>query len=164
MGKAEKRPLGGHAGMEGDINGTPARISFQESLPPTTRDLLERDGRVFLHQSLSTPCLDVLSGAEGPYLITDDGRRLLDFHGNYVHLLGHGHPEVKKRLVAMMEQLPFCPRRYTHEAAILLAERLAAYSPEGLDRSLFCPSGSIAISTALKIARLVTGRHKVISL
>ena len=56
--------------------------------------LLKRDSDVFLHQAMSTPCLDTLQHAEGIYIEDATGKKYMDFHGNNVHQLGYGHPEV----------------------------------------------------------------------
>ena len=49
-----------------------------------TRDLLANDTRYFMHQESSTPCLSVVTQAEGAYIEDEKGRRYLDFHGNNV--------------------------------------------------------------------------------
>ena len=149
---------------EGDVNLSPLRAAWRAGLSAQTRALLDEDERYFLRQSLSTPCLDVVERAEGPFLIDMEGRRILDFHGNSVHQLGHGHPRVVAAIKAEMERLPFSPRRYTNRAAIDLARRLAQIAPGALSKSLFAPSGSAAVSMALKLARYVTGRHKTLSM
>jgi len=150
---------------EGDVNTTSAREQWrQEHLSQATRDLLDEDARYFLHQSLSSPCLNVLERSEGSYLVDTEGRRYLDFHGNNVHQVGFGHPRVKAAIVEAMEQLPFCTRRYTNRYAIDLARKLAEISPGNLNKCLFAPGGAEAISMAVKLARMVTGRFKTISL
>ncbi len=59
---------------EGDINMSPARDAYmQRPLGEMTRRLLERDAAAFLHQSLSTPCMNTLAGARGDLLIDTDG-------------------------------------------------------------------------------------------
>ncbi len=135
-----------------------------QSLGAETRDLLDADERYFLHQSLSTPCLDVIERAEGASLIDLEGRRILDFHGNSVHQLGHGHPRVVAAIKAEIDRLPFSPRRYTNRTAIALAERLGQVAPGNLAKVLFAPSGAAAIGMALKLARYATGRHKTLSM
>lgn len=150
---------------EGDVNLSSARAVWQrEHLNEETRQLLEEDARWFLHQSLSSPCLNVLSGCEGSFLIDTQGRRYLDFHGNNVHQVGFGHPRVKEAAAEAMGQLPFCTRRYTNRYAIALARKLAGISPGNLNKCLFAPGGAEAISMAIKLARLATGRFKTISL
>lgn len=150
---------------EGDVNTTSAREEWrQEHLSQATRDLLDEDARYFLHQSLSSPCLNVLERSEGSYVVDSEGRRYLDFHGNNVHQVGFGHPRVKAAIVEAMEHLPFCTRRYTNRYAIDLARKLAEISPGNLNKCLFAPGGAEAISMAVKLARMVTGRFKTISL
>ena len=149
---------------EGDSNLSPLRAAWRASLSTETRDLLDADERYFLHQSLSTPCLDVIERAEGAFLIDIEGRRILDFHGNSVHQLGHGHPRVVAAIKAEIDRLPFSPRRYTNRTAIALAERLGQVAPGDLAKVLFAPSGAAAIGMALKLARYATGRHKTLSM
>jgi 4-aminobutyrate aminotransferase len=150
---------------QGDVNTTPNRKKYWErNLSPEARKWFEEDCRYFLHQSLSTPVLNVLSGAEGVFIRNLEGRSWIDMHGNGVHNAGFNHPAV---VVAVRHQLDegltFCPRRYTNIPAIQLAKKLAEITPGGLCRSLFCPGGSEAIEMALALARQVTGRFKTIS-
>lgn len=150
---------------EGDVNLSPARVAWSARHTGTpTEALLDEDAEVFLHQALSTPCLDVVARAEGSWLVMESGRRVLDFHGNSVHQVGHGHPRVVAAIAAQMAALPFCPRRYTNRAAIELARRLGELAPFAPARVLFAPSGTAAIGMALKLARAVTGRHKTVSM
>jgi 4-aminobutyrate aminotransferase len=153
------------ASVEGDINQSYLRTRWQaEHLGAETQDLLRRDSEVFLRQSLSTPCLNALAKTEGSWLIDVEGRRYLDFHGNSVHQVGYGHPKVVQALVDQLQVLPFCPRRYTNEPAILLGERLAEVSPGELGKVLLAPGGAEAVGIALKIARIATGRFKTLSM
>jgi 4-aminobutyrate aminotransferase len=149
---------------EGDVNRSPLRATWRAALGAETRRLLDDDERYFLHQSLSTPCLDVIERAEGASLFDVEGREILDFHGNSAHQLGHGHPKVVAAIKATLDRLPFCPRRYTNRPAIALARRLTELAPTPLNKVLFAPSGAAAISMALKLARYATGRHKVLSM
>src|ERR1700744_5417273 len=107
---------------EGDVNLSSARAAWQNAhLDEETRRLLADDARYFLHQSLSSPCLNALSGCEGSFLIDLQGRRYLDFHGNNVHQVGFGHPRVKEAIHDALDELPFCTRRYTNKYAVALA-------------------------------------------
>ncbi|WP_334175085.1 aspartate aminotransferase family protein [Pseudoxanthobacter sp.] len=149
---------------EGDVNTSPLRQEWLAGRAPATQALLAADAAVFLHQSLSTPCLDAVAGADGAWLTMADGRRVLDFHGNSLHQIGHGHPAVKAAIAAQLETLPFCPRRYTCDVAVQFAGKLAALAPEPLGKVLLAPSGSAVIGMALKLARYATGRHKTVSM
>jgi 4-aminobutyrate aminotransferase len=150
---------------EGDLNLSHRRRDWDRSIADeSTRDLLDRDARAFLHQSLSTPCLDAIRSALGSTLESVRGHRYLDFHGNSIHHLGYGHPRVVDAVKRTLETLPFCPRRFTNEAAVLLAEKLGKLAPGRLSKVLLAPGGTSAIGIALKLARVATGRFKTISL
>ncbi len=150
---------------QGDVNTTPARQTYWErNLAGESRRWFEEDRRYFLHQSLSTPVLNVIARAEGPWIEDLQGRRYLDMHGNGVHNAGFNHPEVIQAVRKQLdESLTFCPRRFTNIPAVQLAKKLAEIAPGDLCRSLFCPGGTDAIEMALKLAKLVTGRFKTIS-
>lgn len=150
---------------EGDINSTPARRAWQEAhLDDGTHRLLAEDAAVFLHQSLSSPCLNALSGARGASITDTQGRELLDFHGNNVHQVGFGHPRVVAAIKRQLDELSFCTRRYTCAPAVALAQRLTALAPGNLNRVLLAPGGTSAIGMAVKLARVATGRFKTISM
>ncbi|SUP38712.1 4-aminobutyrate aminotransferase [Vibrio owensii] len=154
-----------HFRSEGDINTTPARQAWNASMDDErTQALLKRDSEVFLHQAMSTPCLDTLEAAEGIYIQDATGKKYMDFHGNNVHQLGYGHPYVIKRVQEQIAQLPFSPRRFTNETAIECAEKLTQICGGELNRVLFAPGGTSAVGMALKLARHITGNYKVVSL
>lgn len=150
---------------EGDVNLGPARQQWVRThLAPATQALLDEDSRWFFHQSMSTPCLNVLQQAKGSWLTDVEGRRILDFHGNSLHQLGYAHPAVLSAMHEALEELAFSPRRYTNRYAIELAKRLCLAAPMGEAKALFAPGGTSAIGMALKLARIVTGRFKTISM
>ncbi|EJV9414021.1 aspartate aminotransferase family protein [Vibrio vulnificus] len=154
-----------HFRSEGDVNTTPARQAWNASMDDErTQALLKRDSEVFLHQAMSTPCLDTLEAAEGIYIQDATGKKYMDFHGNNVHQLGYGHPHVIKRVQEQIAKLPFSPRRFTNETAIECAEKLTQVCGGELNRVLFAPGGTSAVGMALKLARHVTGNYKVVSL
>ncbi|HHK8462767.1 TPA: aspartate aminotransferase family protein [Vibrio parahaemolyticus] len=154
-----------HFRSEGDVNTTPARQAWNASMDDErTQALLKRDSEVFLHQAMSTPCLDTLDAAEGIYIQDATGKKYMDFHGNNVHQLGYGHPHVIKRVQEQIAKLPFSPRRFTNETAIECAEKLTQICGGELNRVLFAPGGTSAVGMALKLARHITGNYKVVSL
>ncbi|MFW9736126.1 aspartate aminotransferase family protein [Vibrio parahaemolyticus] len=154
-----------HFRSEGDVNTTPARQAWNASMvDERTQALLKRDSEVFLHQAMSTPCLDTLEAAEGIYIQDSTGKKYMDFHGNNVHQLGYGHPHVIKRVQEQIAKLPFSPRRFTNETAIECAEKLTQICGGELNRVLFAPGGTSAVGMALKLARHITGNYKVVSL
>ena len=149
---------------ESDTNQTSRRADWQaQNLDAKTRALLDADARAFLHQSVSTPCLNAIAKAEGIWIEDVTGRRYMDFHGNNVHHIGYGHPRLKRAIAEQMDALPFAPRRYACESALALAEKLGRIAPGRLSKVLFTTGGSDAIEVAVKIARTATGRHKTLS-
>ena len=79
---------------EGDINLTSQRTLWNDSEnDEETKHLLEKDARYFLHQAMSTPCLDVLESCEGASIKNITGKTYLDFHGNHVHPVGYANPK-----------------------------------------------------------------------
>jgi len=152
------------APSEGDVNVSAQRAAWQAALDAQTRALLEDDARYFLHQSLSTPCLNALRRCDGIFIEDLQGRRYMDFHGNSVHQVGFANPDVLAAVKTQLDELSFSPRRYTNRVAVDLARKLAELAPGDLDKVLLCPSGTGAIGMALKLARVVTGRYKTISM
>ncbi len=149
---------------EGESNTSEARKAWlKKSIGPKSSPLLKRDSDVFLHQSLSSPCVSTIAKAEGIWIEDLDGRRYMDFHGNSVHHIGYGHPRLVQAIKDQLDDLPFAPRRFTNEPAVELAEKLVAITPGDLGKVLFTTGGSDANEVALKIARAATGRFKTLS-
>ena len=149
---------------EGESNRSARRAAWAaENLDGDARALVEADARAFLHQSVSTPCLNALRRAEGIWIEDLQGRRYRDFHGNNVHHIGYGHPRLIAAIKAQLDELPFSPRRYTNQVAVELAEKLGDIAPGSLSKVLFTTGGSDAIEVALKLARAATGRFKTVS-
>src|SRR5690606_29545831 len=94
---------------EGDINISPARTSFnQKNINDDTQYWLNEDSKYFLHQSLSTPCLNVLEKCQGSKITDLEGRAYYDFHGNNVHQVGFSNPKVIEAIIQQMQELSFC--------------------------------------------------------
>jgi len=150
---------------EGDLNISPRRKAWtREHINAETQHWLNEDANFFIHQSLSTPCLNVLAHCDGIFIEDLQGRRFMDFHGNNVHQVGFSNPRVIEAIKAQMETLSFCTRRYTNIPAIKLAQKLAELAPGDLNKVLFTPGGTSAIGIALKLARVATGKFKTISM
>lgn len=149
---------------EGDANFTHNRKLWNDNLDENTVDIIGQDERVFLRQSMSTPCMNAVLDVEVCYIIDTRGKRYLDFHGNSVHQVGHKNKYVIEKIKNQLDELPFIPRRYTSDIAIKAADALINKTTSRNFKVLFTPSGSAAVGLALKVARKVTGRHKVISM
>ena len=149
---------------EGDINLTAARKDWlATAVDEKTKVLLEKDARYFLHQALSTPCLDVLNDCNDATITSVSGKKYYDFHGNNVHQIGYSNPKLIKNISQQLQSLSFSPRRFTNEPAINFAEKLASLCPGSLNRILLTPNGSSAVGIALKLARAITKKFKVVS-
>ena len=149
---------------ESELNYSQCKLGWaKENHGPATQDLVSRDADLFVHQSISTPCLSAIRKAENIWIEDMDGRRYMDFHGNNVHHIGYGHPRLIEAIGRQMEELPFAPRRFTCEPAVALAEKLVTIAPGDLSKVLFATGGSDAIEIALKLARVTTGRFKTVS-
>jgi len=150
---------------EGDVNFSRRRAEWQAAnIDDKTQALLEEDAQYFLHQSLSTPCLNALRSCDGIYIEDLSGRRYMDFHGNNVHQVGFSNPDVIQAIKTQLDELSFCTRRYTNRVAVDLAKKLAEIAPGDLKKVLLSTGGASAVGIALKLARMATGRHKTISM
>ena len=148
---------------EGDINQSVLREKWETRHDTETKEWLDADAKYFLHQSLSTPCLDIVEKSAGASFTRLNGETFLDFHGNSAHQVGFGNPYVIEAIKNQLDQLSFCTRRYTNRPAVRLAGKLVESTGNKLQKILFAPGGSLAVGMALKLARVVTGKHKVIS-
>ncbi len=103
-------------------------------------------------QFKATPRL--LESAEGMYYTASDGRQVLDgTAGLWCCNAGHGRREISEAVSKQIAKMDFAPTfQMGHPLPFELAEKLAAISPEGLNRVFFTNSGSESADTALKIA------------
>ncbi|MBU3182373.1 (R)-1-hydroxy-2-aminoethylphosphonate ammonia-lyase [Clostridium psychrophilum] len=149
---------------EGDVNSTSARRNFTDNLSLKSKIILKADESYFIKQSMSSPCMNVITKVEDCYIEDMSGKRYLDFHGNSLHQVGYKNPYVIKAVKNQLDDLSFVPRRYTAEIVVKAAKALVDKTISKDYRVLFTPSGSAGVGIALKIARKVTGKYKVISL
>jgi 4-aminobutyrate aminotransferase len=87
----------------------------------------------------------------------------MDWHGNNCLHLGYAHPRVTAAIADQLAQLPFVPRGFTAAAPVLLAEKLAQIWPGERARVSLVPGGSSAVEIALGLARVYTGRSRILS-
>jgi alanine-glyoxylate transaminase / (R)-3-amino-2-methylpropionate-pyruvate transaminase len=120
----------------------------------------------YAHPSLFTFYREPLLIVEGhlQYLFDETGKRYLDlFAGIATVACGHAHPEITARVERQMATLQHASSIYLHPNLPLLARRLAAKMPPGLDVTYFVNSGSEANDLAVLMARLYTGSPDVIA-
>ena len=101
--------------------------------------------------------------AKGVYFWTVDGQRFLDFNSQLMCVnIGHGDERVINAIRQQAEKLVYAMPLMATEPRARLHQKLAEISPGGLQRSFFTLSGAEANEHAIKIARLVTKRHKIV--
>lgn len=102
--------------------------------------------------------------AEGVYLYDYDGRRYLDFSSGLMNVnIGHGNQRVTAAVTRQMQEVSYVTPGCVTRARGELGRRLAEISPGNLQKTLFTVCGATAIENAIKLARLYTGRHKIIA-
>ncbi len=96
----------------------------------------------------------LITGAEGQFYFTADGRRIRDaFSGMWCSILGHGHPGITEAIIAQAKSLDYSPAfNFATPGAFELAQRVAEQFPGDLEHVFFTNSGSEAVDTALKMA------------
>jgi ornithine--oxo-acid transaminase len=101
---------------------------------------------------------------QGAYLWDDEDNRYLDLLGGFgMFSVGRNHPIVRAALEEALElDLPLRPALGVVELPPLLAEKLLALAPPGIERCLFTSSGTESVETAIKFARAATARPRVV--
>ncbi|MFF0171449.1 aspartate aminotransferase family protein [Micromonospora profundi] len=106
----------------------------------------------------------VVEGAEGSYFWDGDGNRYLDFSSQLVYTnIGHQHPTVVAAIQEQAARLCTIAPPYANEARSEAARLIAERTPAGLDKVFFTNGGAEAVEHAVRMARLHTGRPKVLS-
>ncbi|MEY7850061.1 aspartate aminotransferase family protein [Natrarchaeobius sp. A-rgal3] len=103
-------------------------------------------------------------GAEGNRFETADGEEFLDFSGQLMcSNLGHSADRVADAIAEQAREGAYFAPGYTTEARARLGEKLADVTPGELTKTFFSTSGTEAVEAAIKIARMYTGKHKIVS-
>lgn len=102
--------------------------------------------------------------AEGCYFIDADGKRYLDFSSQLMCVnLGHKNPAVIRSIEEQARTLPYIAPSYASSARAELSNLLLQVLPKGLEKFFFTTSGTDANEAAFKIARMYTGKTKIIA-
>src|SRR6187455_2271562 len=102
--------------------------------------------------------------AEGVYLYTPEGRRILDFNSQLMSVnIGHGDRRVIAAITEQATKLQFVQPACATEIRGRLGQKLAEILPGDMDKVFFTLGGAEAIENAIKLARHVTGRYKVLA-
>jgi acetylornithine aminotransferase/acetylornithine/N-succinyldiaminopimelate aminotransferase len=101
---------------------------------------------------------------EGVWIYTSEGENYLDLYGGHaVAGTGHCHPHVVAAIQAQAGELIFYSNLVYSNARARAAEKLVSVAPEGLTKTFFCNSGTEANENAMRMARMFTGREKIIT-
>lgn len=102
--------------------------------------------------------------AEGVYLYDQDGKSYLDFSSQLMNVnIGHGHPKVMEAVVEQMKKVSYVYPGAATEVRAELSRKLAEMAPGRLKKTFFTLGGAEAVENAIKLARVYTGRHKIIT-
>jgi len=106
----------------------------------------------------------VIERGQDVWVYTTDGERYLDLYGGHaVVSTGHSHPRIVQAIKDQSERLIFYSNLVYNDARARAAKKLVETAPEHLTKAFFVNSGTEANENAMKIARMLTGRKKIIS-
>jgi len=102
--------------------------------------------------------------AEGIYLYDYYDKRYIDFSSGLMNVnIGHGNQRISKAVVKQMQEVSYVTPGFVTKARGDLGKKLAKICPGDLNKAFFTLCGATSIENAIKLARLYTGRHKIIS-
>jgi taurine--2-oxoglutarate transaminase len=105
-----------------------------------------------------------VAGAKGVYFWTPEGKRYIDFNSQLMCVnIGHGDERVIRAIQKQAETLAYANPFMATEPRARLGAKLAAITPGDIDTFFFTLGGAEANENAIKIARFVTGRHKILA-
>ncbi len=103
--------------------------------------------------------------ARGVYMWDRDGKKYLDFSSQLINVnIGHGHPKVAAAVAKQMSEISYAYPGMATEPRGTLGKKLAEITPGGLTKTFFTLGGAEAVENSIKLARVYTGRSKIISL
>jgi len=102
--------------------------------------------------------------AKGIYFYTPEGKRFIDFNSQLMCVnIGHGDERVIRAIQDQLAVLPYANPFMATEARARLGAKLASIAPGDIDVFFFTNGGAEANENAIKLARLATGRHKILA-
>lgn len=106
----------------------------------------------------------VIERGEDVWVYTSEGERYLDLYGGHaVVSTGHSHPRIVKAIADQASRLIFYSNLVYNDARARAAKKLVEIAPADLSKAFFVNSGTEANENAMKVARMLTGRKKIIS-
>ena len=105
-----------------------------------------------------------IKNAKGIFLYDYDGKKYFDFASQLICVnIGHGHPKVAEAVARQMSEVSYVYPGMITAARGDLGKKLAEISPENMNKTFFTLGGAEAVENAIKLARVYTGRHKIIT-
>ena len=102
--------------------------------------------------------------AEGVYLYDYDGKRYIDFSSGLMNVnIGHGNQRVTDAVVKQMQEVAYVTPSCVTKVRGELGKKLAEICPGDLNKAFFTLCGATSIENGIKLARLYTGRHKILT-
>jgi taurine--2-oxoglutarate transaminase len=132
----------------------------------TNAEVLDLDRDHVFHSWSAQKALKplVIAGGSGSTVWDHEGRTYLDFSSQLVNTnIGHQHPRVIEAIKQQADALVTVAPAHANHTRGLAAERILAHAPEGMAKIFFTNGGADANENAIRMARLHTGRDKVIS-
>lgn len=146
------------------MTSTEERPSIRSDAVASAHDIAQqnRDYTMFSWSVQGGPLPPVMTGGKGSHFYDGDGNTWLDFSSQLINLnIGHQHPRMLEAIKKQVDTMCFAGPSFATEPRGRLGQKLAEVT--GLAKTFFTLGGSEANENAIKIARLVTGRDKIIT-
>lgn len=102
--------------------------------------------------------------AEGVYLYDYDGKRYIDFSSGLMNVnIGHGNQRITNAIVKQLQEVAYVTPSCVTKVRGELGKKLAEICPGNLNKAFFTLCGATSIENGIKLARLYTGRHKILT-
>jgi taurine--2-oxoglutarate transaminase len=137
-----------------------------EADPKRGQEVLKLDRDHVFHSWSAQGTLNpmLIQGAEGSYVWDYDGKRYLDFSSQLVNTnVGHQHPKVIKAIQDQAGKLTTIAPQHANDMRGEAAKRIADLAPDGMNKVFFTNGGADAVENAIRMARIHTNKHKILS-
>ena len=144
----------------------PASDSAHQDIKSTNKEVYDLDRAHVFHswsaQGAITPL--PIAGGLGSYFWDFDGNRFLDFSSQLVFTnIGHQHPKVIAGIKKQADLLATIAPQHANETRSIAAQKIVAHAESHLNKVFFTNGGADAVENAIRMARIHTSRHKVLS-
>ncbi|MBO8192283.1 aspartate aminotransferase family protein [Streptomyces oryzae] len=148
--------------MAASTNAVPSTAALSTSTPSTETFWADADRHLVRYGGDFTP--EIIDHAAGSFVFTAEGRKILDFtSGQMSAILGHSHPRIVATVQRQVATLDHLFSGMLSRPVVDLARRLADTLPAPLEKALLLTTGAESNEAALRMAKLVTGKHETVS-